>query len=479
MTVFRYSKAPGIISPATRARRSFLKKSAAVAVLGAGAGSMQGKLGLMGSALAAQGDYADLDDYKALVCVFLYGGSDSFNMYLPEDTGLYNSYTQSRGALAIDRDAVLFGDGSATDAVGFHPKLAGLRALYDAGDLAIVQNVGNLSEPLTRQQYLAGDRQIPADLFAHNHQQEQWQKGWSSVSASIVSAGWGGRIADLLDEANQGATLPPTFSLGGANFWQPGIGTTPIAMNANNGLSLLSYLDSKAGSGNVARESALEQILALQTDHRLQQHINTVFSRAKSGSRAIRDVLAKSRVFDTEIDTSSRLAQQLAMVARMIEGRDELKMKRQLFFVGMGGWDTHDNQQVRLELLLDELNRSLVDFQSLLGELGVTDSVTTFTASDFGRTLTTNGDGSDHGWGGHQVVMGGAVDGGRLIGTAPDYVTGGDFDTGDKGRVIPSLSVNQYGAAMAGWMGLSPADQELVFPDLANFGSDWSLPVFV
>lgn len=478
MTVSRFTKAPGIISPATRARRSFLKKSAAVAVLGSGACAMQGKLGLMGSALAAQGDYADLNDYRALVCVFLYGGSDSFNMYLPDDTGLFDSYTQSRGALAIERDAVLFGDGSAQDAVGFHPSLAGLRTLYDGGDLAILQNVGNLAEPLTAQQYRNGEKMVPADLFAHNHQQEQWQKGWSSVSASLVSAGWGGRIADLLDEANQGATLPPTFSLGGSNFWQPGIGTTPIAMNANNGLSLLSYLDSQASTQNIGREEALEQILALPTSHPLQQHINTVFSRAKTGSRAIREVLQNSREFTTQIDSGSRLAQQLNMVARMIEGREALNMKRQLFFVGMGGWDTHDNQQVRLELLMSELNRSLVDFQAQLGELGVTDQVTTFTASDFGRTLTTNGDGSDHGWGGHQIIIGGAVNGGRTIGDAPDYITGGDFDTGDKGRVIPSLSVNQYGASLAGWMGLSVADQAMVFPDLENFGPDWSLPVF-
>lgn len=199
------------------------------------------------------------------------------------------------------------------------------------------------------------------------------------------------------------------------------------------------------------------------------------FARAKSGSGMVNSTLQENNEFDTPYDASSDLAAQLRMVTRLIAGNRQLGMRRQIFFVGAGGWDTHDNQTPRLDALLRDLNRSLSDFQKTIDEINLFESVTTFTASDFGRTLTINGDGTDHGWGGHYMVMGGAVRGGRVLGELPSFSVGSEDDTGDKGRIIPSLSINQYGALMARWIGIAPGDLASVFPDLANFGDSWDL----
>ena len=315
---------------------------------------------------------------------------------------------------------------------------------------------------------------VPSDLFAHNHQQEQWLKGLSSSPASIVGSGWGGRMADLLQHANTGAVLPPSFSLSGSNYWLPGQEIQPIGLNPITGLSTLTYLDDQTGAqGNNQRETTLDAILNQSTSHPLKQQAAVSMARAKSGSGQLVATLAANTSFNTPYNDSSRLAQQLRMVARLIAGNQQLGMKRQIFFVSAGGWDTHDNQTPRLAELLTDLNRSLSDFQATLAEINMTNSVTTFTASDFGRTLTINGDGSDHGWGGHYMVMGGAVNGGQLYGQLPTFDVGGDDDSGNKGRVIPSLSINQYGSLLAQWMGVTNSDLNEVFPDLSNFGSDW------
>lgn len=453
----------------SQARRQFLKATAYSALLGSGAAAVSGKMNLLGSALAAQGDYTSLNDYKALVCVFLYGGSDSFNLYIPREQGLFEQYQRSRGQLALNPGELL------PDSSGnllFNPNLADLHALYESGDLAIVRNVGNLIRPVTRAEYRNNPSSIPTELFAHNHQQEQVQKGWSSKPTGLVGAGWGGRMADLLMEANANANLPPTFSMNNANFFQPGVLSSPIAINPVTGPRRMSYLDGSNNRNSVARDETMTRLLNLPTSHRLEQFSANSFVSARDSSRALSEVIDNSPDFGP-VDSTNRLAVQLRMVARMISGRQQLGMQRQIFFVGLGGWDTHDNQTPRLQTLSRQLNAGLADFQRSLGELNVQNEVTTFTTSDFGRSLTVNGDGSDHGWGGHYLVMGGAVSGGNLFGEWPQYQVGGDDDVDDKGRIIPGMSLNQYGAALGSWMGLSDSDLLDVFPDLQHFDSGW------
>ena len=461
-----------ITSKKQRERRQFLGQCAAISLLGSGAGAMNGKLGLIGSALAQSSNYTSISDYKALVCVFLYGGSDSFSMVLPTEQSAYDRYATSRNSLAIPRPNLPAGDPDT--GIAFNPLLSDLYDYYANGRLAVVANVGNLIEPI-----INANSRLPNDLFAHNHQQEQWLKGLSSSPASVVGSGWGGRMADLLQQANAGAGLPPSFSVAGSNYWLPGQSVQPIALNPSIGLSPLTHLDQQA-TANATRAASLEQLLNGSYGHPMKQQAAISLARAKNGASQVVSTLAANNLFSAEQQAEqqqqapapSSLRSQLRMVARMIAGHQQLGMRRQLFFVGAGGWDTHDNQTPRLNALLTDLNDSLLEFQSKIDEIGLADSVTSFTASDFGRTLTINGDGSDHGWGGHYMVMGGAVNGGQLYGQLPSYEVGAEDDTGDKGRVIPQLSINQYGAAMAQWMGVSNSDLAQVFPDLANFG-DW------
>lgn len=453
-----------------KSRRRFLTQVAAASVLGSGMESMNGKLSMMGSALAASSDFAGLTDYKALVCVFLYGGSDSFNMFVPTDQGLYDNYAASRGSLAVNIDSLLTGGTGA--GIGFNPNMPKAHAMFESGRLAVVSNVGNLITPVTKNDYLADSVDIPSDLFAHNHQQEQWLKGLSSQPSSFVASGWGGRMADLLSGANN-SNLPPTFSLGGSNHWLPGNASTPISLNTNTGLDPISFIEHGGTAASSVRADVLSQILSLSNNNPLQQQAAIASARSIDSADELISAIGTNDNIQSSFDGSSSLAKQLRMVARLIAGQQALGMQRQIFFVGMGGWDTHDNQAVRLDSLITELDQSLSDFYASLEELNQQDAVTTFTASDFGRTLTVNGDGSDHGWGGHGMVMGGAVQGGNLYGTLPTFATGAEDDVGDKGRIIPSLSVNQLGASMGSWMGLSNSDLADVFPDLQNFGSDW------
>jgi len=449
-------------------RRDFLKRSAYAALLGAGGSALGGKLNLIGSALAAQGDYTNLPGYKALVCVFLYGGSDSFNMFVPIEPELYDVYSASRGALAIDRSDLV---ADTAQSVLFNSDMPILRESYDAGNLAIVRNVGNLRTPLTKAQYVSNPRLAPADLFSHYQQQEQVQKAWSSKPVSLVGAGWGGRMADLLMEANSNSALPPTYSLDNANFFLPGNLSSPIAVNYQGGPQLMPFLDETRSSRNVYRGQAMQRILELPTNNVMEQFAADAFENSRDSARQLSSIVDSSPDFGP-FDSGNRLEAQLRMVARLIAGREQLGMSRQIFFVGLRGWDTHDNQTSRLASLIPRLDSALGNFNQALTTMGVQNEVTTFTSSEFGRALIKKGDGSDHGWGGHYMVMGGAVNGGKLYGDWPDYTIDG-IDDVSEGRIIPKMSLNQYGAALGSWMGLSDSDLLDVFPDLARFETGW------
>ena len=280
-------------------------------------------------------------------------------------------------------------------------------------------------------------------------------------------------MADLLQDANQGTSLPPTFALNGSDWFSPGNLTKPVRIGSS-GLGTLTYLDTATASGTTsARRDRLTSLLDLAYDHPLIKESAISLDRTRELSRELDSALDASNDLTTAYNSSSKLASQLRMVARLIRSQNVLGMNRQIFFVGIGGWDTHDNQTLQLDELMPSLDQDLYDFYQTLDEIGRVGDVCTFTASDFGRTLTVNGDGSDHGWGGHYLVMGGGVNGGQLFGQWPSFETGSDDDIGDKGRVIPSLSINQIGGSLARWMGLTESDTNEIFPDLANFGSDW------
>lgn len=456
-------------------RRNFLQKSAAAALLGSGAFAVNGKMNLIGSALAAKSDYATLTDSKALVCVYLSGGCDTYSMFLPAEAESFGRYTASRGSLAVRPDNALF-TGSGSGEVGFNASLPALHAMYNTGELAIVQNLGNLLAPVTRADYLNQRPWLPPNLFSHNHQHQMLLRASSKHSPTHLGSGWGGRMADLMEESNDNKILSQSFAMSASSPWLNGNNSSALAVSPN-GLPVLEYLDPNVDIvGNKMREATLNKIVGLQHENVLKNQAGAAFSSAKDESRALREILSNDSSDITNLSsTSGSLADSLQMVARLIAGRDSLQMKRQLFFVRHDGWDTHKNQADRMASLMTELDQGLSGFQSQLKAQGLENSVTTFTLSEFGRSLAVNSGGTDHGWGAHSLIMGGSINGGKLHGVAPSWQIGGDDDAGNKGRFIPSTSINQLGAELASWFGLSRSDIADVFPDLKYFESSGQL----
>ncbi len=460
-------------------RRKFLKQFGLLAG-GTTLLAAQSKLQFIKTALAA--NYNGINDQKSLVCIFLAGGNDGFNMFAPYQSDLHQAYSNIRKTLAISR-ADLAGqqveDGSG---YAFHPKMKKIAEIYNQGKLALISNVGNLGQPLTQAQYLSGNSGIliPESLFSHNHQQETWQT--NRAPAQPTPAGWGGLLADLLKQANTGSQLAPTFSLSGTSPWQSGITTQPFSLNSS-GVNDFEYLQSDLPNGtdrHSIRSKIWSDMLALNRNHVLEQHSARSLIETKERLVFLQDALntpVATNFDDSAFDglERNRLANNLKMIARLISARDAMSQKRQIFFVRFGSWDTHSDQLNQHTALLTQLNDAMSAFQTTMNNAGNIDenSVTTFTASEFGRTATSNGDGTDHGWGGHQLVMGGAVNGGQIHGILPDITPGGinDSDTSanSAGRIIPTIAVDQYGATLAKWMGVVDSDLNAIFPNLTRF----------
>lgn len=451
-------------------RRRFLQKLTLLAG-GSTLLATQSKLQLIKSALAAQ-DYSGINDHKSLVCIYLAGGNDGFNMFVPHQTTKYNHYKDIRQALAIPQSDVL--PVNASD-YGFHPSMNETRNLYNQNKLALVSNIGNLFQPLTRTQYkenVAGDTSIlvPPSLFSHSHQSEIWQTNRTPEVGS-TPPGWAGLLTDILASANQAANLPASTSLSGTNLWQSGIETQPLRVGAQ-GLRDFEYLSDDSWPPHQPHRAQLwNEILNLQRQHVLEKQSAESFLSTQSRIAELEGALTNVAPITTIYPEDNSLANKLKMVARLIAAREDLGLKRQVFFVRAGSWDTHGNQAASHASLLAGLNDALAAFYETTEELGKTNTVTTFTASEFGRSSTSNGDGTDHGWGGHQLVMGGAVKGAQVHGTLPDISPGGIDDSDDAGRLIPTISVDQYGATLAKWMGVEDSDLNAIFPNLSQFNT--------
>ena len=454
------------MNQSTLSRRRFL----AVAGGGAAAGVTVAALPFSFATEAAA-----VDGPRSLVCVFLAGGADSFNMFIPLDHGeagqTHDVYRATRGDFAIAANQILpVGDG----AFGFHPGMTGLAERANRQQVAVVQNIGPLERPISLDDYRAG-RSVPQTLFAHDSQQKLWETGRATLTSD---RGWGGSVAAAVGD---GSPLPPAFSISGSNRWQasPEAGysrlsaTVRVERLLGYDASLRGWLPTYEGIERVMEASLAH---AASSPNRFHQVMAETMARSVTTTEALQ--AASLPTPENEVGmgdvAGTRLGGQLQLVARLIKNRDALGMPRQIFFVRLGGWDTHGQQQQRFPVLIDELDSSLTSFHNAMDGLGLNDSVTSFTASDFGRTLTSNGDGTDHGWGGHAFVVGGAVNGGRY-GTFPSYqIDNNPDDVGDRtgafaGRLIPTTSVAQHGATLARWMGLSDAQLDRAFPDLANF----------
>jgi len=413
----------------------------------------------MFNALAAPGE-----DYRALVCLFLSGGIDSFNVLVPAGDAEYQEYAAIRGDLALPQDELLPITPATLDgrSYGLHPGLPELQALFAQNRFALVSNVGTLVEPTTLDQYRRGSVALPLGLFSHSDQQMQWQ---SSMPDNRSAVGWAGRMADVIQSGNCNPNIGMNISLSGNNVWQSGQITTHYTITENGSESLWDYGGVSAGA--LVRTEAVDSLLALHYRHLFEK----VFAQRMRGaidanvdfSNAIAGVAPLTTQFS---DTS--LSRKMRMIALTIAAREALCMKRQTFFVEVGGWDHHDEVVLNQATMLPIVSQALSEFHSALTELDVLDQVTTFTASDFGRTLSSNGRGSDHAWGGNHMVMGPALAGGDIYGRFPDLYLGNSLDTG-RGRLIPTTSVDEYFAQLALWFGVPTADLELILPNIRRF----------
>jgi uncharacterized protein (DUF1501 family) len=460
-------------TPIDPARRRFLGTSSRIALGSACALATLGRLELAQAASPS-------GDYRALVCLYLLGGNDSYNMVVPRDTGAHATYAKARPKLVVPREQLLpitplsGGQGAAW---GLHPAMPEMANLFGSGRAALLANVGPLMQPTSAEDYRQDRVPLPPELFSHVDQQAH---SMSLGSETEQRPGWGGKLADRLAErfaANRDVNgLPTAFSLSGANAWQNGSDGGLYTLGSTGVTRLHSTLLTPSARWTPRRE-AFNALLDLgESDKSTFVRESSRSTRrardfAESVNAAIEPVLPKT------VFPSTTLGSAMRTIARVIGGRSTLGQTRQVFFVGFGGWDTHDNMLEEHQALLSTISQALGAFHAATVELGVADAVTTFTMTDFGRTLNNNGDGTDHGWGGHSWVMGGDVVGGHFYGEMHEYALKSKRDVG-RGRMVPTTAVDQLGATLARWMGLANGDAVEIFPRLPAFGSGAYLPMF-
>jgi uncharacterized protein (DUF1501 family) len=446
-----------------RSRRDFLKDAIrSVGALGAVGG--MAKFGEM-NALAAGSP-----GYQALVCVFLLGGNDGHNTVIPITTAQqnYNLYQQNRGGLALPVNSLLpIANGA--DTYGLHPSLVEIQGLYNQGKAAVLANVGMLVEPMTRALYLTNNGAlVPSALFSHSDQSSQWQTG---IPSGTGSSGWGGRITDLLQSQNSGAIFPAVTATNACQLFCTGVQTFPATVpppyngsTAPTGMATLNGLSSATSAG-------MQQLLTFDNGVQLVQAANGIMTRGNTYANTLTGLLAGVSL-QTQFPANNPLASQLRTVANVMSVRNQLGLTRQIFFCMLDGFDTHASQLETQTPLLQQLSQAVLAFYQATQELGIDGSVTTFTASEFGRTLTPSGtDGSDHAWGNHHFVIGSGVKGGKFYGNFPLLAPGGNNDANTRGVLIPTTAVDQYGSTLAQWFGVPAGSLPTVFPNIANFGT--------
>lgn len=432
----------------SRNRREFLKSCC-----GLGAAGISAHLTRLGM-VSAQAQTAST--YKALVCVFFFGGNDANNMIVPIDSR-YGSYQTMRGSVAIPQGTLL---PAGSSGYGLHPALTNIRTLYGQNRAAMVFNVGTLFRPTTKDSLRTTP--LPRNLYSHSDQTQQWQ----SSDPNGGGTGWGGRVTDRVIVQNTGS-LPPGISLQGGNaLFLSGQDTK--GLNYSNGTS---FGLSRFGNGTAmdARIASMQRVLTFDSGVQMVGSANGVLGESIRSGQEINAALNSAPALPV-VFPNSGLGQQLAQVARIISVRGALGMNRQIFFAGMGGFDNHENLINNHTNLMTTVNAAFGAFMQAMEAMQTLNDVTLFTESEFNRTGDANANnGTDHAWGGHHLVMGGAVRGGATYGTFPTLQLRGPDDAGSRGNFIPTTSLDQYAATLGGWFGVPDAELRLIFPNLANF----------
>lgn len=438
-------------------RREFLRRSA---TLGALAGSpFAANLAAIGTA-AAQ----NATDYKALVCIYLHGGNDHANTVVPRGSA-YSAYASARGSLTLPQANLQPISLTAADGtqLGLHPAMARTKALLDQGRAALLANVGNLAHPVSKAQWNGGvpSVAVPFQLFSHSDQTSQWQTG---IPDGVSRTGWLGRMGDLMASSNTSQTVSINMSIAGNNIMLAGDNVVQYQVTSGGAVKIYGLSNSYQGQP----VPGLQTLITESRAHLLESELTRIARRSISAEGIVTSSIAGSQ--GLAAFPGGGLGAQLRMVARLIAARSGLGHRRQIFYVSLGGFDFHSNLLNDQGNRLTELDAALAQFYQTTVDMGVANSVTTFTASDFGRALQYNGDGSDHGWGGHHFIVGGAVRGGQLYGRWPRTALGAEEDSGH-GRLIPTTATDQYAATLATWFGVSATNLRLVLPNIGRFAT--------
>ncbi len=464
--------------PFVFSRRRFLQQTGGLSALTLAA-SMD-KLGLASAAAAAPG-------YKALVCVFMFGGNDASNMVMPiTNYGQYLTARPVSTGINIPQASLLpISPANATPAVyGLHPAMPELQNLFSVGKCAILCNVGTLSEPITRAQYISskhGGKMVPDNLFSHSDQQQQFMTTVNNATLAKIT-GWGGRLADVTNVMNSPTATPMTMSFSGSQTFGNGVSVRSLSVpTAGN----FGFSGDGPGADQLARAAARQALLQLPDGNMIVSSAQQTMQVALSASQLINPIIQPVPPPGSPIALAfgaltGGLVNQLKAVAKIIENRvnsNQLGHQREIFFVSIGGFDTHSGEIAGHNNLFPQLSKAINAFYLATANLGVANQVTTFTLSDFGRTMKANSAGTDHGWGGHHFIVGGdgsasgSVAGGNFFGFYPDLTMGTLDDSGNQGRWIPTTAMDQYGATLAKWFGASPVDIAQVFPNIGKFAT--------
>lgn len=430
-------------------RRNFMKGTASLGAFAA--------VGLPGYALASPSN-----DFRALICVYLDGGNDAINTFLPLSDFHYDQYANVRGKLSVAKNSIIPIGLNAEDRqgndvpLGMHPKLARLTELFDNGDATVVLNSGVLEQPMTKGMIDAGEVPLPDQLFSHNSQTNALMRGGMN---SFANLGWAGRMLDVMSSHSD---ITPLYSVHGDSLWLRSLEHRQTVLKKDRAVQL-------SALGNPRYKEVYDQLLATSASNPFSGHFNLMVDESMTMSGVLAEQL--NNVENAPLFTSTTLGKQMQTVYKLIASQSHLSQQRQVFFVKHTGYDVHDSQLSKHPALLGDLATNLLAMYRAIDALGMRDNVTTFTMSDFGRRMTNNGNGTDHGWGGHQLVMGGAVNGSKPIGTWPELVLGGEDDY-SKGRLIPKIGTDQVGSTLAQWMGITDgAALDYVFPNIRNFSS--------
>lgn len=442
-------------------RRAFLQRLSYLTAAGV---ANPISINLMGMAEAAA---QNATDYKALVCVFFEGGNDHANTLVPIDNTNYKTYQQVRQGIALKQSEVLplRPTTSLSDGLkwGFHPKLGRLNSLFHLKKLAVLQNVGTLIQPTSLNEFKRQTVPLPGMLFSHATQMKVWQ----STASNAFKEGWGGHIGDLIMSQNS-QSLFTCISTANNALFLTGQQAIPLNIESSGVIPIPAAKYNASLYGSKKAASALKELITSPRSNIMENHINLVTRRSIESEASMAAALRQAGEFTTQFPRGNTLADQLQAVAKLIKTRDNFGLKRQIFFVNLKGFDTHGNLLSKHSSQMAMVNDALASFYEATEEMNMTESVTTFTASDFGRTFSSNGDGSDHGWGSHHMVMGGAVNGREFYGNSPEIGLNTAEDVG-QGRLLPTTSIDQYSATLAKWFGVSRSDLRLISPNLYNF----------